>query len=1047
MAGDILHVSLSGLRVSQNALRTVGHNIANTNTEGYSRQLVEINTSQAFSNGDAFLGNGAYTASIERSVNELVTGQIRRDNTYYNELKAFDDVVSQVNDLLSGESNSLVSGLKSFFAAAQNVADDPTAIASRQLFVSESDNLADRFNSLYSSLDTINDSVNHNIEVAINKVNNLLDNVAALNADIADASGQAQGGAPNDLLDKRDEVLKELSKLVPVQVFIQDDRQVNVTVGSGIPLVLGANASHIRLGQNEFNPLEPELYLENTALTEPITDNFSSGEVGGLLSIKETVLDPAFNELGRVSLLLADDINRIQRQGINLDGKFGTDLFFDINGNATASARLLPSANNSNNNHDLSLSISDGTQLTTSDYLFAIDNTSNVYTVTRLSDNTEVASSIMPVNFPTSIEFDGLSLDIASGTFVSGDSFLIQPTRHATRDFAVNALAPKDLALGSPIETQTSLGNLGNATISPGDVLAVVDASGTNLPLLATAGQMSPPLVVRFTSATTYDVLDNSNPANPIDLVPPLRNQVYVSGLENNLFTTDSGQTIVSSQGSALGLPNTVKANLQPGGTPAFAVTDFSGSADRFAFDVVVSNTVGAANDGTFTVNINSNSITDTASLLTDINDDLAASRVRAYMTDTGSIGFLSLDDGAADITLQNYDADPDGGTDNAPAGQANALLGFAIESTTFTTVADANGISGVGTTANDYPTETFTFTTTNATTGVTTTQAVTSVATASAKTTASALSNADGVNANAFNYMELRDFSLTLNSPLQLTVNGQDLVEYNGAAIASGVPDPALNSSEDFNDYIANQINNNTQLSSAGIYAVSAYDATNSEYYIQIHSTQGDDFSVQLEATAGESVDINDGVNNDSKLIAVGAGTTTDTVVGGRIDITLDNNVALSMTPTTSTIMGDSTSATFARSSYMGIQASISGNPQAGDTFTLNFNTDAALDNRNALKMVNAQQQKSINGGLQTYNDAYSQLVASVGVQANTSQRSTASAEAVLQQSVSLRNSISGVNLDEEAANLIRFEQLYSANAQVLNVAREIFDRLLNSF
>ena len=139
MTGDILNVSVSGLRVSQNALRTVGHNIANANTEGYSRQVVSVNSIGASPKGGHFLGSGAYTANIERSVNEFVTGQIRQDTTLYGETKAFSDVVLQVNDLLSGESSGLVSGLQSFFAATQNVADDPTSIASRQLFVSESE--------------------------------------------------------------------------------------------------------------------------------------------------------------------------------------------------------------------------------------------------------------------------------------------------------------------------------------------------------------------------------------------------------------------------------------------------------------------------------------------------------------------------------------------------------------------------------------------------------------------------------------------------------------------------------------------------------------------------------------------------------------------------------------------------------------------------------------------------------------------------------------------------------------------------------------------
>ena len=96
---------------------------------------------------------------------------------------------------------------------------------------------------------------------------------------------------------------------------------------------------------------------------------------------------------------------------------------------------------------------------------------------------------------------------------------------------------------------------------------------------------------------------------------------------------------------------------------------------------------------------------------------------------------------------------------------------------------------------------------------------------------------------------------------------------------------------------------------------------------------------------------------------------------------------------------------------------------------------------------MVALQQEKSIDGGAESYDDAYNELIERVGIQANTSNNDTEAAKNILDQTIELRNSISGVNLDEEAADLIRFEQLYSANAQVISVARDIFDRLINSF
>ena len=692
---DVLGVSITGLKVSQHALRTTGHNIANAGTEGYSRQSNEINSIGGSPSGVGFLGNGAYTANIERIVNDFVIEQIRHDTSLYTELNAYDEHIQQLNDVLANSSTGLTQGLESFFASLQNVTDDPTSTSARQLFISESENLADRFNIVYTRIDTLNESVNQNLEVAVNQVNVLTQSLAELNQKVTE-SLSAVTSQPNDLLDQRDEVIRELSSLLSIQT-VEQDNQINVSTASGLPLVVSTNTTELQLGRNEFDPLKPEIYLEG--LSNPITDSLNGGEISGLLDFQQTVINPAINDLGRIGIVLADTFNELHNQGITADNTFGSDLFFDVNNSASATSRILSNGNNTSDDYNMSVSIDDSDQLTASDYRLIVYGVPENYLITRLSDNTEVASGVVPGAFPASITFDGLSLDITAGTFTADDEFLIQPTRYGARDFSANALQPVDLALGSPVATDSSLSNLGNAQISPGEVLGLVDSTGNALPLLDQVGQMSPPLLIQFTTPTSYDILDNSDPGNPTQLNPPIRNQVYVPGIENSLFTADVGQTTVTSGGTVVGLP---------------------------------------------------------------------ATRVN-------------------------------------PA-------------------------------VNEYPAETFTFATLDPNTGaIVSTQNITSTANASAKATAAQISNVDGVDATAFNYLELRDFTVSLTSPLQITVNGEDLIQYDAGAIAANVPSPTLNSGEDFNDYLAEQINVNTNLSDLGIHAVSAYDATAGEFYTNI--------------------------------------------------------------------------------------------------------------------------------------------------------------------------------------------------------------------
>jgi flagellar hook-associated protein 1 FlgK len=1059
MTGDILGVSISGLRVSQNALRTVGHNIANANTPGYSRQATEINSVGGTQTGAGFLGSGSYTSNIERVVNNFVIGQVRQDTTLHSELNVYNQNISQLNDLLASESSGLSKGIQSFFSAVQTASDSPTSLSSRQLVVSEASNLVDRFNTLATRIDALEEGVVQGVRVAVSNVNNLTSEIALLNNKIAGFSG----GSPNDLLDQRDNALLELSAFISVSVSTQGDNQINVTVGNGIPLVLGSQQTNIAVGQNEFNPEKPEIMLVNSNITQSITQAFSGGEIGGLFDFQNTVIDSTYNEIGRIATSIADNFNQLQAQGITLDNGYGSNIFTDINDATVAGERILANVNNGPGNPEILVNINDSGQLTNSDYRLTIDDNAGVYQITRLSDDTDVASNIIPSTFPATISFDGIDVVINSSGFAAGDQFLIQPNKTAAQSFSTTGLKAADIALAFPFETQSHLGNLGTASISAGDMLGLQDASGQALPLFSQSGQMSPPLIVKFTSPTTYDILDNSDPGNPVALTPPMRNQSYVPGSQNALFSTDNGETLVASAGANIGLPvgsiQATQAALKPSATPPiFAAVDFSSTANQFSFDVVVSNTLAGASDGTFSVTIETASITNNTELLAAINNDLnlSGSNVRAYITDTPqgeALAFASPDHGVGDIVIQNYNADPDGTLDNAPAGQANTLLGFDVEGATFTTVANVNGVSGIGSATNNYPVETLTIITTDSTTGSTSSQNIFSSADASARTTASQLSNLTGVNANAFNVMELRGSALTLTEPLQLSLNGESLIDYDAAVIASSVPSPALNSGEDFNDYLADEINNNANLQALGITAISAYDAVSDEFYVKINSTLGDDFTVELTAaaTGGGSVSVNDGSATDVSLSGSGTSTSSQVVVGGRIDVSLSDNVSLSTNPETSLLFGDSSAAGFAQTAYMGIQASISGSPETGDYFTLNFNTNADSDNRNGIAMSGMQQAATIGGNSQntqqSFQQNYNTLIESIGISANSSHNNTEAAANVLEQTTSLRNSISGVNLDEEAADLIRYEQLYSANAQVITVARELFDRLMNSF
>jgi len=146
--------------------------------------------------------------------------------------------------------------------------------------------------------------------------------------------------------------------------------------------------------------------------------------------------------------------------------------------------------------------------------------------LTRLSDgatNTAIDASltgnlgVAPGSLPTNLQFDGISVTLAraSGPFVSGDQFLLRPTRQGAQEISLNLKQTDQIALAAPIRAGSNINNAGTGEVSAG---VVTDVNGS---LFATPNQLSPPLLIRFTTPTTYDIVDNTNPAAPVPLAPP----------------------------------------------------------------------------------------------------------------------------------------------------------------------------------------------------------------------------------------------------------------------------------------------------------------------------------------------------------------------------------------------------------------------------------------------------------------------------------------------------------------------------------------------
>lgn len=496
---DILKIGLSGLAASQQALMTTGHNISNVNTEGYSRQTVELSTRPPELFGTSYLGSGVDVTSIRRVYDDFLVDQVRTNTSSFSSIDTFQQLAATIDNLLGNSSTGLSSGIESFFGAVQQVANNPSSQAARQSLVSESGSLVYRFHSIDDTLNQQYSQVNTGIKNAVSEVNSLATSIADLNAEISAASSAANGAAPNDLLDKRDLALTQLSKLVSVSTVKQDDGSVNVFVGSGQSLVVGVKTQTLSAIASQYDPTRYEIgYPSGGGGNVNITGQLSGGSIGGLMNFRSEVLDPTKNALGRVAIGMASAINEQNHLGMDLNGALGGDLF-------TVAAPQAIASNANVGNGSVSGTVINANDLTTSDYTL-LYNGANSYTLTRSSDGQAFAINTAGSSPYTTAEIDGISLTINAGA-VAGDKFSIQPTKLGADSLSAVITDPSKIAAAVPVRVTAPLGNVGTATTS---------AISVNSP--------NDRVMIQFTNPTQYDVLDQTTGATLA------QNVTYTSG-------------------------------------------------------------------------------------------------------------------------------------------------------------------------------------------------------------------------------------------------------------------------------------------------------------------------------------------------------------------------------------------------------------------------------------------------------------------------------------------------------------------------------------
>lgn len=369
-----LETAKRGMTAQQLGLYTTGHNISNANTPGYTRQRVSFETAEPFPGAGlnrpqipGQLGTGVQAGTIERIRESFLDVQYRSENTKLGYYSSLSSALAKMEDIMNEPSNSGLQNIMSqFWSSLQNMADRPENLGARQVVAAKGQIVAETFNYYYNSLDGIKKDLGSEMDVTVKNINTIVSQIDELNKQIA--SVEPHGMLPNDLYDKRDQLVDQLSSLVNVKVTAVKPTQYGQPLPTAVGLYqielvqkdgtsFGTGAQLLTVDTTTGASQQNELSItaENGVKAPPLKGNVQSVQVGSVTldnlnfsgKLKGLIESYGYidangkvkgyypemmGKLNKLAYAFASEFNHIHQQGYGLDKTDPAGEFFDLGG-------------------------------------------------------------------------------------------------------------------------------------------------------------------------------------------------------------------------------------------------------------------------------------------------------------------------------------------------------------------------------------------------------------------------------------------------------------------------------------------------------------------------------------------------------------------------------------------------------------------------------------------------------------------------------------------------------------------------------------------
>lgn len=454
--------------LSQQAnIEVIGHNIANVNTPGYSRQRVILETSPSLTTIIGQMGTGVRAVEVQREYDTFINAQLNFEKQILGNYQAQDYNFQRIEDVFNDSSEyGLSMAMNEFWNAWQALANNPSGWAERVGLISIAKTMAGDFNKMYDELHTIQTDINSSIKGAVDDINALVDQIVELNEKISLI--EISEDSANDFRDQRDVLLDELASKVGFNCFEDSTGQTNILLENGNPLVQGSMGWHLAVESNTTNNGFYDVgWDDGTGKLVDIIDSITRGELKGLLEMRDTTIPTYLKKLDKLAAGIINELNKLHYYGYGLDSSTENNFFnpFSVSTGYSEDNTGVASINAG--------TIYDNTVLTLDDY--EIRFTATDFKIYNVTDGTQVMTARIggtpdydgsfTYNDGDDIEFEGIRV-VITGSPDPGDIFTINSTKDAAKNMTVNPVIASDVNKIAASEGSTEDDNLNALAIA-----------------------------------------------------------------------------------------------------------------------------------------------------------------------------------------------------------------------------------------------------------------------------------------------------------------------------------------------------------------------------------------------------------------------------------------------------------------------------------------------------------------------------------------------------------------------------------------------------